>query len=335
VLEGVPLVTDGPAPHRVTVHGHARAVAALTRAVAAGRGAQVYLLAGPPAVGKRTVARYLAQVLLCPHADAGGGPCGACRACRMVQAGTFSDLHLVAPPLRIEAVRELQHLLALAPGEASRRVAIVADIETASPGAANCLLKTLEEPPSQAVLVLTTGAPALVPATVRSRCRIVAFRPLPDRAVARALVETWHVDEARANLLAGLSAGQLGWAVRALADDTALPARRSWLDLLATVLAADRAGRLARAGEIAAGGAPVAECLSTWRTWWRDVLLTGHDLEAAVVNRDRADEIRAAADRYDARAALGALRALDDTLGRLAANVNARLAVEVLLLGLP
>jgi DNA polymerase III subunit delta' len=323
------------APHRVRVHGHVRVLAALAHDLAAGREAQSYLLSGPPGVGKRTVARHFAQALLCTSGDLSARPCGACRACRMVHEGTFGDLLVLTPPLRIEAVRDLQHVLALAPGEATRRVAILPEVETASAGAANSLLKTLEEPPSHAVLVLTTGAANRVPATVRSRCRSVALRALSDRTVVEALCADWGVAPEPAALLAGLAAGRLGWAARALADDGTLATRTAWLDALVDVLDADRARRLVGAGKLGADAGAASACLSAWRGWWRDVLLLAHGLDAPVVNRDRLDELAVAARRYGVGDIVRVLRSLDDALARLAANANARLTVEVLVLGLP
>jgi DNA polymerase III subunit delta' len=337
-LRVMPTPIAGPtrdnAPYRVRVHGHERVLDALTRTQGARPTAQAYLLTGAPGVGKRTVARALAQTLLC----SGGvdpSPCGTCRACRLVREGTFPDLHLVPSPLRIEAVRDLQRVLVLSPAESAWRVVIVPDVEAASPGAANSLLKTLEEPPSHVVLVLTTSAPGMVLPTVRSRCRTVTLRPLPVDVVAAALASEWGVATDRAALAAALSGGRLGWAVGAAGTEGPLEARADWLDQLAAVLAADRAGRMVRARVLADLGDTMGDCLSTWRGWWRDVMVVQHGADRAVTNVDRLDELRAAAARYRPRQVLAAVRGLDDVLGRLAANANPRLAVEVLLLGMP
>ncbi len=144
-----------------------------------GRTAQAYLFSGPPAIGKRTLARAVAQRLVCLAPEATRRPCGHCRACRLVAADAWPDVHMLGAPLRIEAVRELQHDLALAPNESPHRVAIVPEVELATLGAANSLLKTLEEPPRQVVLLLTTADPGAVLPTIRSRCQVLPLRPLP------------------------------------------------------------------------------------------------------------------------------------------------------------
>jgi DNA polymerase-3 subunit delta' len=324
-----------PGPHRVTVFGHQPVVAALSGAVAAGRATQSYLLAGPPAVGKRTVARWFAQLVSCLAEAPEARPCGHCRACRLVAADGWPDLHIMAPPLRIEAVRALQHDLALAPGEGRYRIAILPEVELASPGAANSLLKTLEEPPRQVILLLTTADPGAVLPTVRSRCQLLPLRPLTTDAAQAALSAGWAVDPERAALLARLSGGRLGWAVRALADDTLLGARAAWLDGLARARAANLADRLALAAELTRANDPLPDGLAVWGSWWRDVLLTLHGLADGVVNRDRAAELEAAAARYGPRQVVGCLRGIDAALRQLAANTGPQLALEVLLLEMP
>ncbi|RMF26035.1 MAG: DNA polymerase III subunit delta', partial [Chloroflexi bacterium] len=146
------------------VIGHEGAVALLQRAVMTGRLGHAYLFTGPTGVGKGTLAQALAQAVLCTG-DA--PPCGRCRACRLVEAGHHPDLHWLAPQdgsLKIEQVRELERQLALTPVEGSRHVAVLEGMEQATVGAANALLKTLEEPPPAVLLILLTEeADALLP----------------------------------------------------------------------------------------------------------------------------------------------------------------------------
>jgi len=326
---------DAVGPHKVTLGGYQRIAASLVRAAQTGVASQAYVIAGPPGVGKRTLARLFSQALLCPAEPAGRRPCGHCRTCRLVAIGALPDLHIAAPPLHIDAARGLHAELALAPVEGTHRVAIAPEIELASPGAANSLLKTLEEPPRHAVLLLTTARPGDLLPTIRSRCHWVPLRPLPAATVAEALIAAGDADAERAWLVARLSGGRLGWARRALAEAACLSDRATWLDHLARTLLADRAGRMALAGQLAQTGAAVPEGLAVWSGWWRDVLLVHHILDGPVINRDRLADLQAAAKRYRVEDVVHSLRAIEDTLRRLATNANPLLALEVLCLELP
>ncbi|MFN2250473.1 MAG: ATP-binding protein [Anaerolineae bacterium] len=316
------------------VHGHEDVLGRLRRELAAGNSAQAYLLIGPPGVGKRTVAKWLGGALLCDSSDAGDRPCGSCRTCRLAERGALIDLQIAEAPLRVAAVREITHVLTLAPTEARLRVAVLPDMDRATPAAANALLKTLEEPPPHAVLVLTASDADSVLPTVRSRCRTVSLRPLPVAVAARALESDWGIDKASADSLARRSAGRLGWAVAAVEDPGIDELRRTWLDRLQAVLRSGPAGRLERVDElITAGGVDTG--LAVWQDWWRDVLLVAHGEEAAAVNIDRIDELREAAQRFGVARAIEALRAIAAASRRLGHNTNEQLTLEVLMLEMP
>lgn len=331
-----PLPVPGPGAHRISIHGHDRALASLRAVVAGDRLAQAVLFAGPPAVGKRSVARWLAQLVMCTsNDDASPRPCGHCRACRLVASGGWPDLHCAESPLRIDAVRGLQHNLALAPNEAQVRVVILPNVELASPGAANCLLKTLEEPPRHAVLLLTTNDPGAVLPTVRSRCQRVSLRPMPIPSCAQVLQAVWGAEAQQAELLARLAGGRLGWAVRAIEDESIQAGRAVWLDGLARARTSGVADRMALAAELARAKDGLAAGLALWASWWRDVMLLAHGLEGTLVNQDRRDEVEQAARQYGSGPPVAFLRSLDTALQRLAANAGAQLTLEVLVLEMP
>ncbi len=342
-IDGMPHATlalsdapDEAAPaFRVRVFGYAPIVAGLLRAARADAFGQAYLLVGPPGVGKRTLARLFAQALTCSAAEAADRPCGACASCRQVAHGTSPDLEIAPSPLRIEDARALQGRVALAPAGSRHRVVILPEIDRASLGAANSLLKTLEEPPPHAVILLTAAQPGDVLPTIRSRCRVVVLPAQPVADVAAALTAGWGVPADRADWLARLSAGRLGWAVRAHADPALLEGRERWLTGLAAVLGGDVAGRLSQAAQLAADGGVPADGLAHWSGWWRDLLLVQHAVPEPVVNRDRLAELQSAARRFAAADVVRALEAVELALRRLAANGNPQLTLEVLALDLP
>jgi DNA polymerase-3 subunit delta' len=237
--------------------------------------------------------------------------------------------------LKVEQVRSLQRSLALAPYEAAYRVALLLRFEEANPNAQNALLKTLEEPNPRVVLLLTADSPEHLLPTVASRCEILRLRPLKLEVLAEALHARWGVEKGQARLLAHLSAGRPGLA-RKLADDPQiLEKRQGWLKDLTRLLGANRRERFAFAEGLAKDKDQLRQALQTWMTFWRDLLLCASRADAPLVNIDWEKELRSLAAKIGLPAARASLAALESGLGKLDANVNPRLLVEVLLLDWP
>ena len=319
------------------VSGHDWAVLSLDRAVSDDRPAHAYLISGPAQIGKATLARSLALALNCRSTDS-PRPCLTCRSCQLISANKHPDVQLIEPDgahVKIDQVRALQHDLALRPLEGRYRVAIFDQFETATVEAQNALLKTLEEPPDYAVLIVLTADPELLLPTIVSRCQQMALRPLTTAQVREALIQTWHVETPQADVLAHLSGGRLGWAVKAAANHTLLEARANYLDDLQTLLQGDRVARFAYAEDLTKKSERAREAIDLWRTWWRDVLLTASGSTAELINIDRMAQVQALAQHVDVHQAKAAADACGRALWQMDRNVTARLVVEVLLLDLP
>jgi DNA polymerase-3 subunit delta' len=216
------------------IEGHDDLVERFRKAITRGRLASTFLFVGPEGVGKRSFALALAKSLLCQSRDeAELNPCGQCPSCLQVEAGHHPDIHVIAKPEDKSSIpialligedetrmREgLCHDISLKPFMGRRRMAIIDDADHLSNAAvANCLLKTLEEPPPQSVIILVgTSAFKQLP-TIRSRSQIVLFKPLANEIVAKILLEKQLVsDRAEADRLAAQSGGSITRAVK-LAD---------------------------------------------------------------------------------------------------------------------
>ncbi|HYB71969.1 MAG TPA: DNA polymerase III subunit delta' [Candidatus Sulfotelmatobacter sp.] len=202
------------------IRGQARALELLRRSLDARRLPHALLFSGPDGVGKRQTALELAKALNCAGPAAERDACDACAACRLADRGAHPDLLAVTPDgrsLKIAQVREVEGHVALSAYAGRRRVAVLDAAELMTLEAANAFLKTLEEPPSAAVLILISSAPTGLLPTIRSRCQEVRFGPLPEDVVAALLAEQ-GIETEEARRAAALGGGSLtlarAWAER-------------------------------------------------------------------------------------------------------------------------
>jgi len=198
---------------------HPRARRRLEAIVAGRNWAPAYLLAGSAGSGLEGAAVWLANAILCSGTPP---PCGTCRACRQVASQSHPDLARFAPAEAkrksgkdgpIDTIRRMIAHLAVRPSEADRQVVLLPGVDLLQPAAANALLKTLEEPPGGAVLILTVRNPTSVLPTIRSRCQEIRL-PLPDVAALVSSDASNPLDPQGARLQARVTAAQIGEAAR-------------------------------------------------------------------------------------------------------------------------
>ena len=215
------------------VLGHDEIFAQFRERLVRGRMASTFLFVGLPGIGKRTVALRIAKALLCERNPAEMlEACGECEGCVQVEAGSHPDLEVISRPAgksdiplelfigdKEHRMREgLCYNISLKPYRGGRKIAIINDADYLNREGANCLLKTLEEPPPHSLLILIGTSEQTQLPTIRSRCQIVRFRPLPEATVAELLLARGlAADDATARRLAALSQGSLERAIE-LAD---------------------------------------------------------------------------------------------------------------------
>ncbi len=328
--------------------GHEKAINTLRRALDEGRVSHAYLFVGPQGVGKMTLAMDLARMVNC--VEQGERPCGACVQCRRIADGLHADVRVISlgvnerdgrtrTAITIDQVREVQREASLKPYEGSYRVFVFDGAERLSDEAANSLLKILEEPPEQVILVLLAPeASALLP-TITSRCQTVELHPLPLSKVAQELESRHGADSETAVEIARLSRGMPGWAFRAAASPEMLASRAETLATVERVTRGALEERFAYAAELATrfgrGRESVYQTLELWLEWWRDALVIKEGVADYVTNLSRMDELRSIAERLAPAQIVGAIKAVQKAVEHLERNVNARLALENLMLALP
>ena len=323
--------------------GHQWAVDLLAEHTAHGGLRHAYLFTGPTGVGRRTLALKLAQAVNCLQPPAPGQPCGTCSACTRIEKMQHPDLAViqaeqVGGTLKVEQVRELQRSLSLAPYEAKFRVALLLRFEEAHASAANALLKTLEEPAPKVLMLLTAESVESLLPTIVSRCEVLRLRPLPVAEAGEGL-QRWGIPAAEARLLAHISGGRPGYAVRLHENPELLEQRQGWLTELSTLLGNSRVERFAYARAAARAASDDREalrsCLQVWSSFWRDVVLSASGTAAPLTNLDLAEPVEKLAAGLGLDQARQVLERTEQTLSLIDRNVHVRLALENLMLDLP
>ncbi|MEJ5310221.1 MAG: DNA polymerase III subunit delta' [Anaerolineae bacterium] len=323
-----------------SIVGHEWAVRQLQTAIERDEVPHALLISGPDNVGKMTLARLVAGALLC-KGQTDERPCGVCLACRKLSSSNHPDFMPVEPEeeggaLKIDQIRAVERFLALTPNESPRKIALIAAFERATTGAANALLKTLEEPPAYAHLILLAqDADVLLP-TIVSRSQQIVLRPLAPAIVEQALRERWNVPAEQAAHLARISGGRMGWAIRAATEATYHQRMADALALLWNVLDQDLPTRFDTAQALTRdAGVNVNETLEYWLTGWRDVLLIQTGNVERAIHQQYEGILTQIAQHIALPATVSTLKAIAACQEALQRNANPQLALENLLLNLP
>jgi DNA polymerase-3 subunit delta' len=326
------------------IAGHRRVKALLSGAVARGSLPPTLLFAGPHGVGKALVAEATAAALNCltPVTDAEGFPidaCGTCRACDRILRGMHVDVFRLEPDerasIKIDVVRDVLERTGFRPFEGRRRVVTIREADTLEDAAQNALLKSLEEPPSSTVFILTTAvAGALLP-TVRSRCMRLRFGRLTEAEVADLLARDHGFSAGDARSAAALADGSVGQALSLGATDLAVM-RETAVQLLQHVAKNPPvASRLQSAATII--GTPKKErtredlrlFLQFTASMLRDIELLGSGGDASVLaNPALAGELGALSRSFGGERAREAFVAVDQAMAALARNAGTKVVAE-------
>ena len=332
--------------------GHEWAVEMLRQQVACGEVRHAYLFCGPPGVGRRTLAIRFAQALNCTQPVAAGIPCGTCRDCKHIEAMQHPDLSIIEPTridsetkelipilngkIRIPEIRELRKKILLKPFQSKYRVLLFLRFNQADAPPANALLKTLEESPAHAILLLTAETPEQLLPTIVSRCEILRLRALPVSVIQADLLQLGLKSD-RARLLAHLSGGRPGYARNLMNDTTILENREERLNDLQTLLTAPRVEKFSYADKLSKEKDKeiMHQTILIWLSYWRDVMLRTAKADTPLINIDRQTEIEFLAGRLNLSTTRHFVSELESALEKMDRNVNSRLLAEVLLLDLP
>lgn len=193
------------------------AIQYLSKSLSSGRRASSYLFFGPDGVGRTLTAKAFLATIMCKESDSPGDACGICSSCRKVEEMNHPDIMWISPgknkKIKIEEIRKIKDVLNLKPYEACASACVIEDAHMMTVEAANALLKILEEPPVQSILILISSKKELLLPTVLSRCTEVRFNSLPLEVAKDIIMTHSDVDEESAGFLARFSEGAPGRAL--------------------------------------------------------------------------------------------------------------------------
>ena len=316
--------------------GHEQIKEHFKNAVETGKVSHAYILSGEAGMGRKSLANAFALSLLCEKGKP--EPCMQCHACRQVLSGNHPDLiyvtHEKPASIGVDEIREqINNTIMIRPYSSYYKIYIVDEAEKMTVQAQNALLKTIEEPPSYAViLLLTENANSLLP-TICSRCVMLKLRNIKDQLVKRYLMEQLQVPDYKADVCTAFAQGNIGKAAMLAGSEHFNEIKDEAVRLLKNIDTMELGDLVEAVKRISAYKIEITDYLDILMIWYRDVLIY-----KATMNIDRLifgeeiDSIRERAKKSSYEGIETILEALEKAKARLRANVNFDLVMELLLL---
>lgn len=308
----------------------------LQSAISAGKVSHAYIFNGEKSSGKEFIARVFAMTLQCERG--GKEPCQKCRSCRQALSGNQPDIirvtHEKPGTISVDDIRtQVNNDVAIKPYSSPRKIYMINEAEKMTVQAQNAILKTLEEPPEYAViLLLTANADALLP-TILSRCVVLNMKPVPDELVKKYLMEQLEVPDYKAEVCVAFARGNIGKAKALASSEDFENVKTDALSLLKYIKDMELNEMIAAIKKIGDYKLEVNDYLDIMAVWYRDVLLfkATNDVNHLVF-REEIQTIRRVASRCSYEGIESVIEALEKAKNRLNANVSFELTMELLMM---
>lgn len=318
------------------VVGHKDIIQYIRNAVTEKTVSHAYIINGERGSGKKMLASLFAMSLLCE--EGGPEPCTACHSCRQAETRNHPDIiwvtHEKPNSISVDDIREqVNHTIAIKPYQSPYKIYIIDRAETMTVQAQNALLKTIEEPPEYAViLLLTENAQALLP-TINSRCVILKLRNIKDTLIKKYLMEKLEIPDYKADVCTAFAQGNVGRAIMLANSEHFNEIKEEAVQLLKYIHEMEMSELIAAVNNITAYKLEITDYLDIIMIWYRDVLLykATKDLDK-VVFRDQVKYIKEQAKTSSYEGIEIILKSLETAKARLKANVNFELTMELLFL---
>ena len=321
------------------ITGHERTIGLLQAALRNNRLAHAYLFHGQVGIGKCLTAVKLAQALNCEQPPAGDNQdsCGTCRSCRQIAARTHPDYTVIepdqeaaTPQIKIEHIRAIEQQFIYRPLVGERKICLIDDADRMTIGAANALLKTLEEPPGHSLFILVSSRPHALPITIRSRCQSLRFTPPARTQVEAAIILKREIPPDDARLLAVLADGQIGAALTMNVADVRTRQQEYWTVVQPESLRSNTV--ILSTAESLAKGDQGAELFGWLTRWIRDLVLVivGGEQDH-ILHLEQLADLQRYAQQADLDALLNLLREIERLEQQATRHLNMQMALETIL----
>lgn len=309
--------------HFAEILGHQKPLGIINAYIEAAAFSGGFIFSGPEGIGKRMVAKIIAQKLNCT--SSAGKPCGSCDSCKKIEKLTHPDLHIIEngqSQIKIEDIRAILREASFRPYEGAMKVFIIDNAHKLNTESANSLLKTLEEPPKDSLIILVTHKPQSIIKTILSRCKVVRFTPLVRSELENVLTKNYLLDKLSAHFIAYYAEGRLGLALR-LKDSVQLSDKNKIFDsFVVSQKPLDRA-------LIGQNKEQLRFSLNILASWFRDIYILKAGLkEDEIIHLDRCNDLLKLLPRFSFKQLDDIITTISESTLYLEKNINSKLLLH-------
>lgn len=320
-----------------SIVGQKDIIESLKNAITEERVGHAYMLAGPHGIGKRLLALTFAKILLC-ESPKDGKCCGVCMQCKMQKSGTSPDLYVIdtdEQSIGVDEIRDLQSDIVIKPAYSKRKVYVIADCDKMTVQAQNCLLKTLEEPPRYATILLTASNMGVILETIHSRTIHYNMKKNTNKEVYDYLVNNYGGKLDNTEFIAAFSDGIIGTAIEAAESSDFLMLRENVIQVLLKLCSKKMLDIFKACDFFEKNKTDIENILNIMLLFYRDMLIAKVSREEnMLINSDKKDIILNNVDIFSLHGLVNCIEIIEMTKLNLKKNANYQLSIEVMLMKL-
>lgn len=304
-------------------------------AIKADKLSHAYIISGGKGSGKKTLAAAFAMAVQCGRPE----PCGTCRSCRQSLSGNHPDIKWITyekSSIGVDEIREqINNDIIIRPYSGRHKIYIVPDADKMTVQAQNALLKTIEEPPEYAIIILLTDNADILLQTILSRCIVLKTKPVPDDTIKQLIMRKYSVPDYSAATVAAFAGGNVGAAVRLVSSEDFNDMKNAVVGSLRDIDTVDIAELISHVKTASEYKKNSEEYFTLVRIWFRDVMVFKSTGDAdRLTFREEYNNIRRQADKFSYNGLKRAAEAVDKAINRISANVNFENVIELMFLSI-